>query len=98
MPELELRQAADEGSELLVLLGGETGGTRIPILKTLVMGEGGIEFGSKESKEEVQEVNAESVGNCGKKNANVSYLFTSYRLAIDVDGACWSPISISRDW
>lgn len=50
VPELELRQAADEGSELLVLLGGEAGGA-LTILETLVLSEGRIEFGGQEGKE-----------------------------------------------
>jgi hypothetical protein len=60
VPELELREAADEGAELVVLLGGEAGGG-VTILEAFVLGERGVEFGLKEEQEEVQEVDAESV-------------------------------------
>lgn len=64
MPELEFRQATDEGSEFLVLLGGEAGGPRITVLETFILGERGVELGGEEGKEEVQEVDAESIGHC----------------------------------
>lgn len=63
VPELELGQAADEGAELIVLLGGEAGGG-VTVLEAFVLGEGGVEFGLKEEQEEVQEVDAEGVGDC----------------------------------
>lgn len=66
VPELELRQTTDERSEFLVLLGGEAGGPRITILKTFILGKRGVELGSQEGKEEVQEVNAKSIGHCGE--------------------------------
>lgn len=64
MPELELWETTDEGSEFLVLLGGEAGGPRITVLQTLILRERGVELGSQERKEQVQQVNAECVGNC----------------------------------
>lgn len=64
MPELELGETADEGTELLILLGREAGGSSVTVLETLVLGERRVELGSQESEEEVQEVNAECVGDC----------------------------------
>lgn len=64
MPELELRQTADEGPELLVFLGREAGGSSITILETLVLGKRGVKLGSQESEEEVQEINAQCIGDC----------------------------------
>jgi len=99
VPELELWQTADERSELLVLLGGQAGGSRVTVLETLILGKRGVELGSQEGKEEVQKIDSESIGDC---NSNVSELFisTSATLPMDVvgfDGACASPsISISR--
>lgn len=61
VPKLELWQTADERPELLILLGREAGGTRITVLETLVLGEGGVELGSQESEEEVQEINSERI-------------------------------------
>lgn len=61
VPELELRQTADERTELVVLLGGQAGGG-VAVLQTLVLREGGVELGLQEEEEEVQEVDAKSVG------------------------------------
>lgn len=63
VPELELGQTADEGAELVVLLGRQAGGG-VPVLKALILREGGVELGLQEEEEEVQEVDAERVGNC----------------------------------
>lgn len=68
MPELELRQTSDEGTKLLVLLGREAGGPGVTVLKTLVLGERGVELGSQESEEEVQEVNSECIGDCDSRS------------------------------
>ena len=62
VPELELRQAADERPELFVLLCGEAGAC-ISVFQALILGEGGVEFGCQKGEEEVQEVDAESVSN-----------------------------------
>lgn len=62
VPELELRQTADEWPEFLVLLGREAGGSGVTVLKALILGKRGVEFGSQESEEEIQEINAERVG------------------------------------
>lgn len=67
VPELELWETADEGSELLVLLGREAGGSCVTVLETFVLGEGGVELGSEESEEEVQEIDAECIGDCDLK-------------------------------
>lgn len=67
VPELELGQTADEGPELLVLLGREAGGSGVTVLETLVLGERRVELGRQESEEEVQEVNAECVGDCDSR-------------------------------
>lgn len=61
VPELELRQAADERPELVILLGGQAG-AGVAIFQTFILGEGGIELRGKEGEEEVQEVDAQSVG------------------------------------
>ena len=67
-PELELGQAADEGAELLVLLDGQRGAAagagRAAVLERLVLGERGVELGLQEGEEEVEEVDAEGVGDC----------------------------------
>lgn len=62
MPELELGETADEGTELVVLLGGETGGV-IAVFQTFVLRKGRVELGLQEKEEEVQEVDSERVGN-----------------------------------
>lgn len=54
-PELEFRQAPDEGAELLVLLDWQ-GRAHVVVLERLVFGEGGVEFGLEEGEEEVEEV------------------------------------------
>ena len=61
-PELKLRKTADEGTELVVLLGGET--RVITIFQAFVLRKGRVELGLQEKEEEVQEVDSESVGNC----------------------------------
>lgn len=62
VPELELGETADEGTELVVLLGGET--RVITIFQAFVLRKGRVELGLQEKEEEVQEVDSESVGNC----------------------------------
>jgi hypothetical protein len=64
MPELELWQTTDERPELLVLLGREAGGAGVTVLKTLILSERGVELGSQESEEQVQEIDAECIGDC----------------------------------
>ena len=64
MPELELRQAAHEGLEFLVVLGREGGGLARgdAVFHVGVLLERGVEFGADECEEEVEEVDAEGVG------------------------------------
>lgn len=63
VPELELGQTADEGPELVILLGGKAGRSAgVTVLHTLILCERGVELGCQESEEQVEEVNAESVG------------------------------------
>jgi len=63
VPELELGQAADERSELVVLLGGKAGrGAGVAVLQAFILCERGVELGCQESEEEVKEVNSESIG------------------------------------
>ena len=54
-PELKLWKTAYEGTELVVLLGGETG---VAIFEALVLGEGGVELGLQEEEEEVKEIDS----------------------------------------
>jgi hypothetical protein len=53
VPELELGEPADEGTELVVLLCGEAGGSGVAVFETLVLCEGGVELGLEEEEEEV---------------------------------------------
>lgn len=52
MPELEFGKTADEGAELVVLLGGET--SAFAVFQAFVLGEGGIEFGLQKEEKEVK--------------------------------------------
>ncbi|KAI6755111.1 hypothetical protein HG531_004217 [Fusarium graminearum] len=62
VPELKLGKSADEGLELLIGLGRQ--GAYRAILHIIVgLFVGGIEFGLQESKEQVQKVDAERIGN-----------------------------------
>lgn len=61
MPELELGKTADKGTELVVLLRGES--RVIAVLQTLVLRKRRIELGLQEKEEEVQEVDSERIGN-----------------------------------
>lgn len=61
MPELELGQAADERAEFIILLGWQAG-SGVAVLQALILGDGGIPFWLEEEEEEVEEVDAESVG------------------------------------
>lgn len=63
VPELEFGETADEGPELVVRFAGEAG-AGIAVFETLILGEGRVEFGSQEGEEQVQEVDAECVGDC----------------------------------
>ena len=64
MPELELGQAAHEGFEFLVVLCGEGGGLACghAVFHVGVLVEAGVEFRADEGEEEIEEVNAEGVG------------------------------------
>jgi hypothetical protein len=53
VPELELGEPADEGTELVVLLGGEARGSGVAVFEALVLCEGGVELGLEEEEEEV---------------------------------------------
>ncbi len=60
VPEFELGEAADEGLELLVLLGRESAdGAVLHLIVEGVVGR--IELGLKEGEEEVEQVDAQSV-------------------------------------
>lgn len=62
MPEFELRQAADEGTELVVLLGGQgRRGGGVTVLETVILAHGRVEFRREESEEEVEEVDPQGV-------------------------------------
>jgi hypothetical protein len=62
VPKLELGKSADEGLELLIALGRQSAYRAIlHIIVGLFIGR--IEFGLQESKEQVQKVNAERIGN-----------------------------------
>lgn len=61
LPELELRETANERTELVVLLSREECSC-VAVLETFVLSERRVELGLKEKKEEVQKVDAESVG------------------------------------
>lgn len=49
MPKLEFGKTADEGAELVVLLGRKTGA--FAVFQAFVLSEGGIEFGLQEEEE-----------------------------------------------
>jgi hypothetical protein len=60
VPELELGQAADEGAELLVLLGREgADGAILHVVVERIVGR--VELGLEEGEEQVQEVDAERI-------------------------------------
>ena len=53
MPELELRQPADEGAEFFILFRWEGGFVASgAVLERFVLGEGRVEFGVEEGEEE----------------------------------------------
>ena len=60
-PELELGQAADEGAELLVLLGGQRRARAVAVLERLVLRQRRVELGLQEGQEQVEQVDAEGV-------------------------------------
>ena len=65
VPELELGETAHEGLELLIALGGERRcARRHAVLHIRVRLKAGVEFGRDEGQEEVQQVDAERVGDC----------------------------------
>jgi hypothetical protein len=65
VPELELGQAADEGAELLVLLGREAAdGAVLHVVVERIVGR--VELGLQEGEEEVEQVDAERVGDYAK--------------------------------
>jgi len=63
VPELELWQPADKRPELLVLFCGES--ARVAVFHSFVLFERGVEFGGEEGEEEIEEVDAEGVCDCG---------------------------------
>lgn len=71
VPELELGKTPDEGLELLVLLGRQSADGAILhlVIERIV---GGVELGLEESQEQVQEVDAERVGNCADEKTKES--------------------------
>ena len=60
VPELELWETAHERPELLVLLGREA--ARVSVLHTLILLQRGVKLGRKEGEEEVEQIDAERVG------------------------------------
>lgn len=90
MPELELGEPADEGPELVVLLGGEAGRAGITVLQAFVLGQGGVELGLQEEKEEVQEVDSEGVGDYS--GGGVSSVCRSVCLSVGAS-SCLSGVS-----
>jgi hypothetical protein len=66
VPEFKLGQAPHEGLEFLVVLGRERRGLARghAVLHVRVGFEAGVEFGRDEGQEEVEEVDAEGVGDC----------------------------------
>jgi len=60
VPELELWQATDEGSKLLIAFGGKAADVAIlhVVFKIIV---GGVELGLEESEEQVEQVNPERI-------------------------------------
>ncbi len=61
VPKLELWQAADEGPELLVALGGKDANAVLHVVLGIIVG--GVELGLEEGEEQVQQVDAERIGN-----------------------------------
>jgi hypothetical protein len=61
VPELEFGQSSDEGTELVIILGGK--GVCVAIFQPLVLGERRVELWLKESEEEVEKINAQRIGN-----------------------------------
>lgn len=82
MPELELGQAADEGPEFVVILGGKAGSAGVAILQTLILCKRWVEFGCQEGQEEIEEIYAESVGD----------LMLDVKSAVD---SCCHPVAFS---
>jgi len=60
VPELELGEPPDEGSKLVVLFRGQRGA--FTIFDTFVLRQTGVELGLEECKEEVEEVDAQTIG------------------------------------
>ena len=60
MPELELGQSAHERPELVILLRRQR---RLSVLDALVLRQARVELGRYEREEEVEQVDAEAVGN-----------------------------------
>lgn len=70
VPELELRQAADEGAKLFVLLGRERADR--PVLHVVVERiVGRVELGLQEGQEQVEQVDAEGIGDCVETEMSV---------------------------
>lgn len=63
VPELELREAADEGLELLILLCGQSAyGTILHLIVDRFIR--GVELGLEEGQEQVEKIDSKGVGNC----------------------------------
>lgn len=69
VPELKLGQAADEGPELLVLLGRERadGAVLHVVVERIV---GWVELGLEEGEEQVEQVDAERVCDCRRERVS----------------------------
>ena len=89
VPELELREAADEGLELLVALGGERRcARRHAVLHIRVRLKAGVEFGRDEGEEEVEEVDSEGVGDCGRIVVSFGLFFEIFWLVCASSLSC----------
>jgi hypothetical protein len=62
MPELELRQAANEGAELVVLARGQGRRAAVQAVVSVRRSNRRVEFRRQEGEEQVQKVDAEGVG------------------------------------
>lgn len=62
VPELELRQAADEGTELFIALRGQRRlRVGVAVFQVIRIGQGWVEFRLQEGEEEIQKVDAQRV-------------------------------------
>lgn len=60
MPKLELGKSSDKWSEFIILLCGKSRG--LAVLQPFILRQTGVEFRLQECEEQVQQVDAETVG------------------------------------